>query len=265
MRACSFLIAFFSILSCHAIPNALQNCVRSSAGSCMAYDNGVESIHLVGSEDKSIRLTFGNHYLAQELNHYRMEGILPTRFFGFATCLEWFGYELYNIFSLRSAFGKQISKDWSVGFNLSLRSLAYEGITHRKALLVCDLFTNYHGESPHEFYGKAENLFGAGIRCGDGEFITDKRAITIGWLTHFSESVSCALECHWGKEKDWEAHFGTEYVMEHLKLRCGASGPPIVPSFGVGLGKEKFTLDFSARWVRNLGYVLDCGISYLFK
>lgn len=266
MRSYPFLIAFFSIsMSCQASMCALQNCVRSSAGGCLAYDNGAESVHIAEHKENSIRLTVGNHYLSPELSHYRMESIFPTRHFVFATSLEWFGYELYNTLSFSSAIGKRISRDWTLGIDLTLKSLTYEGIPHRETLLICDLFVKYHGESPHEFYGKGENLFGAGIRCVDGQFIENGRAATIGWLIHFSESVSCAIEGCWDKERVWEAHFGTEYVMEHFKIRCGVSGPPIIPSFGVGFERKNLVLDFSARWTNHLGYVLDCGICYLFK
>lgn len=264
MRTCPFLIAFFSIsLSCHS-SDVLQECVRSSAGSCLIYDQGAESVSIAEREDKSLHLTIGNHYLTKELSHYRLETVLPSSFLVFAANMEWFGYELYNNLSLRTAIGKRISGSWSLGINLTLKSIYYEGLLRRETFLICDLFAKYHNESPHEFYTKAENLFGAGLRSATDQFISEGRGFTIGWLTHFSEHVSCAMETRWNTLESWRIHFGAEYDMGKFILRCGASGPPIIPSFGVGFVQKNFSLDFAARWTRNLGYVLDCGISHLF-
>ena len=84
-------------------------------------------------------------------------------------------------------------------------------------------------------------------------------------LFHFSESVSCALESYWEGERNLFGRFGTRYDIGKFQLRCGAMGPPITPTFGCGFLGKNFRLDLSARWIRNLGYALDCGIGYTFN
>ena len=264
MKIVPVFIAFFSISFVQGHAETMHNCVRSSAGECLAYDIGAEDPHLCDAQACRLYATFGNHYLAHELRHSKLEAILPARSLVFATSTDWFGYALYNRLRAHCVLAKRLGGHCSLGVGFRLASLHYEGKESRLISLAEDLTFLFQGRTT-DLYAKGENLFDTGWRGTSGERFKEPVRTTLGVQFHFSESVSCSLESYWEGERDLFGRFGTSYDIGKFQLRCGAMGPPISPTFGCGFLEKNFRLDLSARWIRNLGYALDCGIGYTFN
>lgn len=264
MKIIPVFIAFFSISVFNGSAETTPNCVRASAGECLAYDVGTEGPLLCDAKVCRLYATFGNHYLAQELSHCKLEAIIPARSLVFAVDMDWFGYALYNRLRTHCALSKRLSGHCAIGVGFRLASLHYEGNERRSLSLAEDLTFLYQGRRTN-LYAKGENLFDTGWRGICGERFKEPMRTTLGVQFLFSESVSCALESYWEEERNLFGRFGTCYDISKFQLRCGAMGPPISPTFGCGFLGRNFRLDLSARWIRNLGYALDCGIGYTFN
>ncbi|MBO7606059.1 MAG: hypothetical protein J6T28_00370 [Paludibacteraceae bacterium] len=264
MKIIPVFIAFFSISVFNGSAEANHNCVRASAGECLAYDVGSEDLRLCDAQTCRLYATLGNHYLASELSHSKLEAIIPARSLVLATDMEWFGYALYNRLRTHFALSKRLGEHCALGVGFRLASLHYEGNERRRLSLAEDVTFLFQGRTT-DLYAKGENLFDTGWRGILGERFKEPMHTTLGVLFHFSESVSCALESYWEGERNLFGRFGTRYDIGKFQLRCGAMGPPITPTFGCGFLGKNFRLDLSARWIRNLGYALDCGIGYTFN
>lgn len=268
MKKIPILIAFFSISNIYGATEELPNCVSASVGGTLRFNNGAASIALTDLTAPQCYLTVANYYFTQELNHVRGEMLCPTRFFATGFSAEWFGYALYHRVHIRATIDRKLSPLFSIGTSLNLRQISYEGATDRRPRLSCDLFFRLNKER-WELYGKGFNLFGCGNRDQANQWIAENQGATIGYLIRFTSTTSCAVscvaECHWMYPKNFSGHFGMEYQFGEWAIRCGASGPPIIPSFGCGWRKRRFRIDVAARWVRNIGYVLDGGIGFTFK
>lgn len=263
MKVTSVFIAFFSISSFQCLAESIPNCVRSSAGECLAYDVGMEDLSLCDANDCRLYATLGNHYFAPELCHYQLEGVIPAHTISFATGMDWFGYSLYNQFRIKYAMAKRLGNHCSLGVGMHLSSLYYEGVEQRHFFLSENLVFLYQGRRT-DLYARGDDLFDTGWKGILGERMRSPAQLTAGAKFHFSENVSCATEIVWREGNDWLGRFGFLYDMGKFQLRCGALGPPITPTFGCGFVGKRFRLDASTRWVRNIGYAIDCGIGYLF-
>ncbi len=263
MKVIPVFIAFFSISTIRGSAETTFDCVRSSAGECLAYDIGVEDLHLSDTRQSRLYATFGNHYLTPELCHSRLEATLPTHTLSMAYGVDWFGYALYNRLHIHFAMAKRLSEHCALGAGLHLSSLYYEGVEQRNFSLSENLFFLYQGRRT-DLYVRGDDLFATGWKGILGERMKPPAQVTAGTKFHFSENVSCATETVWREGNDWLGRFGFLYDIGKFQLRCGALGPPITPTFGCGFVGKRFRLDASARWVRNIGYAIDCGIGYLF-
>jgi len=264
MKVTSVFIAFFSISSFQSLAESIPNCVRSSAGECLAYDVGMEDITLCDANACRLYATLGNHYFAPELCHYQLEVVIPAHTISFAAGMDWFGYSLYNQFRVKYAMAKRLGAHCSLGVGMRLSSLYYEGVEQRNFSLSENLFFLYQGRRT-DLYIRGDDLFDTGRKGILGKRMKPPAQVTAGAKFLFSENVSCATETVWRGGNDWLGRFGFLYDIGKFQLRCGALGPPITPTFGCGFIGKRFRLDASARWVRNLGYAIDCGIGYTFN
>ncbi|MCR5498048.1 MAG: hypothetical protein K6F48_09425 [Paludibacteraceae bacterium] len=263
MKLIPVFIAFFSISVFNGSAETIHNCVRASTGECIVYDVGAGNPRLCDAQACRLYATLGNHYLAHELSHSKLEAVIPARTLVFAADMEWFGYALYNRLRTHCALSKRLSGHCAIGVGFRLASLHYEGKENRNLSLAEDITFLFQGKST-DLYAKGENLFDTGWQGICGERLKEPVRTTLGVQFHFSESVSCAIESYWEGDRNLFGRFGTLYDIGKFQLRCGVTGPPIVPSFGCGFLGKNFRLDLSSRWIRNLGYALDCGIGYTF-
>lgn len=262
MKKIPFLIAFFSISIHSSASGALENCVSASTAGSIRYDVGSTAVSLADDSLPSLYFSASNHFFVQELSHARADAILPTRFFTIGCGTEYFGYNLYNQLRIRSSFTKIFQRHWSGGFALHLRRLRYEGQSDKNVQLSCDLFVRLLCSSQLEFYCKGENLF----LTHASKFVSgEERNVTAGSFFKFSDNASCATEVNWRQGEGFLARFGMVYTHAGFSLRCGVSGPPITPAFGCGFKHRFFRIDIAARWIREMGYILDCGIGFQFK
>lgn len=264
MKIIPVFIALFSISFVQSHAETMHNCVRSSAGACLAYDIGTENPYLCDAKECRLYATFGNHFFVQELSHCKLEFVIPSHTLAFAAGMDWFGYALYNRLRTHCALAKRLGNHCSLGVGFRLSSLHYEGKESRNLSLAEDVTFLFQGRTT-DLYAKGENLFDTGWLGICGERFKEPARTTLGVLFHFSESVSCSLESYWEGERNLFGRFGTLYDIGKFQLRCGAMGPPVTPTFGCGFLGKKFRLDLSARWIRNIGYALDCGIGYTFN
>ncbi len=262
MKKIPFLIAFFSISIHSSASDALVNCVSASTAGSVRYDVGSTSVSLADDTFPSLYLSASNHFLTQELSHIRADAILPTRFFTMGYGAEHFGYNLYNQLRICSSFTKIFQRHWSGGFALQFRRLRYEGQTDKNIQLSCDLFVRFLCSSQLEFYCKGENLF---LTHSSRVVSEEKRNVTAGSIFKFSDDASCVTEVNWCQGEGILARFSMAYTHAGFTLRCGVSGPPITPAFGCGFKHRFFRIDIAARWIREVGYILDCGIGFQFK
>ncbi len=259
MKINPVFIAFFSIsISCKA-SDGVMNCVRSSAGECIIYDIGADELKLCDEGKVRLYATFGNRYLLKELSHSKLEVILPVRNFVMAAGSEWFGYDLHNRLRLRYNVAKRLSAHCELGAGLLYTSIHNEGMQGRNATLSERLFFLLQTERT-DIYLEGEELFDIGWKDLQGKRVTAPLDITAGSRIHFSEAVSCAIEGTWDEEAKYGGRFGVSYTTGKFQLRCGAAGPPITPTFGCGFVGERFRLDATAQWDRNIGYSLTCGV-----
>lgn len=263
MKLIPVFIAFFSISVFNGSAETIHNCVRASTGECIVYDVGAGNPRLCDAQACRLYATLGNHYLAHELSHSKLEAVIPARTLVFAADMEWFGYALYNRLRTHCALSKRLSGHCAIGVGFRLASLHYEGKENRNLSLAEDITFLFQGKST-DLYAKGENLFDTGWQGICGERLKEPVRTTLGVQFHFSESVSCAIESYWEGDRNLFGRFGTLYDIGKFQLRCGVTGPPIVPSFGCGFLGKNFRLDLSSRWIRNLGYALDCGVGYTF-
>ena len=264
MKIIPVFIALFSISIAQSYAEPTQNCVRTSSGECLAYDIGSEGLYLCDTKEGRLYATFGNHFLVQELSHCKLEAVIPSRTIAFAASMDWFGYVLYNRMRTHCALSKRLSPHYTLGLGFRIASLHYEGKDRRSFSLAEDLTFLFQGKTT-DLYARGENLFDTGWHGILGERFKEPVRTTLGIRFHFSESVSCAIESYWEEKRNFFGRFGTHYDIGKFQLRCGAMGPPITPTFGCGFLGKNFRLDLSARWIRNLGYALDCGIGYTFN
>lgn len=263
MKLIPVFIAFFSISVFNGSAETIHNCVRASTGECIVYDVGAGNPRLCDAQACRLYATLGNHYLAHELSHSKLEAVIPALPLVFAADMEWFGYALYNRLRTHCALSKRLSGHCAIGVGFRLASLHYEGKENRNLSLAEDITFLFQGKST-DLYAKGENLFDTGWQGICGERLKEPVRTTLGIQFHFSESVSCAIESYWEGDRNLFGRFGTLYDIGKFQLRCGVTGPPIVPSFGCGFLGKNFRLDLSSRWIRNLGYALDCGVGYTF-
>lgn len=263
MKKTPILIAFTcnSILCCAS--ETLPNCVSASTANTLPFDTGIRSI--VISDDPSPRfyLSAGNHYLTKELSHFRLEGCYPSHRRAIGSCIEWFGYELYHHICLQNAMVQQIGKKIHLGIALNMKLTHHTGLKEGR-MISTDLSLRYALDDRTDIYCQGTHLFGNVLRDSHLQEIKWRRGFTSGLFIRLTERVKCAIEGSFQKEAS-QAKFGIAYGINSFELRCGISGPPLIPSFGLGIFKERFRIDVAAKWRREIGYVLDCGIGYTFK
>lgn len=209
-----------------------------------------------------------NHYLLNGMQSSALALALPAGK-GVVGLAAWtFGNNQFRESKTGLAYAVHIGPGFSAGVQLTYLRFAIGNQLGKKGQMICEagaiveiihgLFLGAHVFNPLNTYLlPKENLFMA-------EAIPSTFRTGLAW--HVSDQLSITTEVY--KDIRYTPRFrvGIEYQPgNHLFLRTGLETNPMSNSFGFGLARNRFELDFSAAYHHILGYSPSVSLQYIIQ
>lgn len=218
------------------------------------------------STSKSIHLEYYNRYLMKELGTTAVAFQYPNELLSAGVNIFSFGYDQYRESLFRLALGKRLSEKWVLGMSVQY------------ALLQTDMFEGQFSRLSTDvgatFYPVDKVLIGLLIMDLPYVLMGSKEAeikdfksysVQIGFQWEVINSLLIAGNLGTCESDVLTGGIGIEYTtFDTFRIRAGVSGPPLLPSLGVGYSFLQFSVDVATVYNSVLGVSTGVGLSYSF-
>jgi hypothetical protein len=210
----------------------------------------------------STGFAFENRYNLKSLNRIGAMVICPTSHGVLAANFYKYGDQYYNEEKAGIGFAHQIMKV-SLGIKVNYLQISIEELRSRRAMVI--EFGGIAELTPQLFFGAhIYNLNQAKIKSYQKEYVPTIMKAGLSYRPHTKLMVNIETE----KDMNFHATFkaGLEYkIIENFSLRTGFSTYPFAGSFGLGINKKNFFIDYSCSSHTLLGFINQVSLYFKFN
>ncbi len=207
---------------------------------------------------------FENRFMVSELSLGALAVVYPASTGVFGVNFSYFGFELYNETKIGLAYARDFGERFSAGLQLNYHNTGIGEDYGNKGNLTFELGSVFH-LLPHLSLGA--HIFNP-ARAKIGDF-ADERIPTIirtGISYTFSDKVIVVVETEKSINHAPIIKAGIEYrIIDFVFVRGGIATRPTSNSFGFGIIRNNFSIDFATSFHYILGYSPQLSIVYHFK
>lgn len=217
-------------------------------------------------EGRRVGVDYFNRYGLKELGTMSGNFCLPNRFIPANIGFSSFGYDGYRESLFRLALAKPLSAKWALGISVQYAFLQTELFEEQPSKLSTDVGVTYSPVENVLIGLLIMNLPSVALKDKDIEVESfDAYLMQIGFQWKYIDGVLITATLGSNEEHPAIPAFGLEYEpFDNFSIRGGVGGMPFVPSFGVGYGFSRFTVDVAAVYHSVLGFSSGVGLQFSF-
>lgn len=213
-------------------------------------------------QDKTIGISYNNHFLLKELSTKNISLVTPFKFASLGLSVSNFGYSSFSVTRYSIACGKKLYSNIAAGIRVGIVNLSQGeeyGSVNRFTFSTGVLYQiNDHTELGiiinNPFYkSNAEHI--------DNDHQTSYK---LGIKHKLSDKVNFYLQTDKCTSEPVKFKIGTEFNNNKFIFNCGASTSPYEFSFGTGLYYRDLLIFLANQYNQYLGFSPAASIQYTF-
>lgn len=218
------------------------------------------------SKERALEFNYFNRYGLKELGTVSGAFWFPNDLLSVGFNYASFGYEKYRESLFRLSLGKQLSKQWTLGISAQYALLQTELYEEQPAQVSTDIGLTC---SPVDnlLIGLLIMNFPS-VSLGDKQIVVEdfiEYVIQVGFQWEIINNLLISSTVELTEDHKLAGSIGVEYIpFDTFCIRIGVGGSPFLPSFGIGYGFSRFTVNVAAIYHAVLGVSTGLGITFTF-
>ena len=218
---------------------------------------------LLALDSRMAAVSYYNAYQLKELSSYTARLCLPNKLLPVGFTVASFGYDEYRESLFRLSLAKWLHPRWALGIGLQYAMIQSEIFEESPSFLSVDIGASFEASSRVRLAASVVNW--PAVRLNDATEQVLPYSIKVGVQWQMLDDLTMLLG--YENEPEYPCHFavGAEYApYDFFRIRLGLHTHPMVPTGGVGLRWESFSLNISAAYHPELGVSQGIELIYSF-
>ena len=216
---------------------------------------------LANNNNFSIGSSFENRFLLKSLSTKTLGLIIPVDNGSFGFNIIHFGDPNYNEINIGLAYGRKLSKNLSIGIQFDYFSIRQGYDYGSKSKITFEGGFIYKIDEKIKIGG---HLYNPQFKTKIEDAPILPEIYRLGFEYQISNDLLSYFEVKNQSMLGSSLHFGMEYTYKIFAFRCGYATNPDQFTFGLGIQKKQFILDFSSNLHSVLGYSPQLSLVYIF-
>lgn len=205
--------------------------------------------------------SFENRFLLKSLSIKTLGILIPVDKGSFGLNIIHFGDPNYNEINIGLAYGRKLSQNLSIGIQFDYFSIRQSHDYGSKSSITFEGGFIYTVDEKIKIGG---HLYNPQFKSNFDYTQILPEIYRLGFDYLISENLTAYFEAKNQSDLGSSFHFGMEYIYKSFSFRCGYASNPDQFTFGFGIQKKQFVLDFSSNLNSVLGYTPQLSLVYSF-
>ncbi len=216
---------------------------------------------LAGNTSFALGTSYENRFLLKSLSIKSLGFLIPVNNGSFGFNIIHFGDANYNEINIGLAYGRKLSKDLSVGIQFDYFSI-HQGYDYGSVTKLT--FEGGFIYTVDEKIKIGGHIYNPLIKSKIDDIPILPEVYRLGLEYLISKDLTGFFEVKNQSDFGSSLHFGLEYTYKTFAFRAGYASSPAQFTFGLGIQKNQFILDFSSNLHPVLGYTPQLSLVYTF-
>lgn len=216
------------------------------------------------SPTRYLALEYINKYGLKELSSFAGIVSYPNVYLNSSLYLSKYGFDAYHEILISLNVYKMLSKRLSLGLRVNNINVHYSEKESNANVLTADLGVLISMTDAVNISFMVTNPLRTEIKMCDEKYsLSNKMLIGVSYQPDKKLLLTSEIEKDFALPAVYK--LGAEYIpIKQLSLRVGMLAKPFTPSFGIGLGLQKFDVNLAFSRHPILGFNSCCGLQFKF-